>query len=130
MAMEQLTLESLTRFRGGMINDQVNDALRRCFDDIDQRGSLKTKRSVTIKLEFKPTDDVDETEISASVAIKIPAECLSRRVRKLRNKNSFGFFEDTDSVDADPRQETLPYGDDDDEPAARFADDEEEDWQE
>lgn len=116
--MEKLTLESLPQFDDGSVAIAVNQAITNCYHDCRDRPGMKTKRSVTIQIDFVPVLDphdpstLTNAEVTVQVNSKCPAKGVTKQVKCVPKKAGFGFNTDTDNVSFDPDQTTLPYKED------------------
>ncbi|WP_424685110.1 replication terminator protein [Enterococcus sp.] len=72
----------LSDLAGGAIQEKLNGELEKIFANIHDPNTLATvKRSVTIKLEFKPDDNRQVVTVSADFSVKLsPVEGVSTTV--------------------------------------------------
>lgn len=107
-----LRTATLPDFKDGLAAQVIDDALTQVYQDIVDRPRLYKKRKVTVTFEFAPLeDDPNEVDIDITTKVSVPAQALSRRVKRVTRARGFGFESDTDSNDHDPAQRRLPLDD-------------------
>ena len=85
---KDLSIENLC---GGAVNERINRALRKVSDNIlDPNTDAKKKRSITLQLTFKPSEnDREEVAVEANVTMKlVPEEGVSTQFFINRDLNN------------------------------------------
>lgn len=103
MGKEKFGAEAISRMDDGRVRAAIDRAIQECASDIDDRGEDGAKRSVTIKIEFKPVlfeGKLDSVETEMTVDSSIPVRrsrpySMSTRM----HGGKIGFLYNEDSAD-------------------------------
>lgn len=104
--MEQISIETL---RGGALMEAANHALAQVLLNIsDPNTPAKAKRSVVIKIEFKPNEDRDLADIAATVEPKLAAPKAIETGMSIGTDRDLNPVATEWSTSLDPKQHVMP----------------------
>lgn len=109
MADKKLTLATIPAIDGGKIEAQINKTIAQAYDDMVQRPGDKSKRVVSIDVEFTPVPDQDGSLESVGVEFKMDIKIPARRSRVYSMAPHHGAkgLVFNDAAPENPRQRTL-----------------------
>jgi len=117
--MKKFSLAELPHYDGGSAAILIDEAMNRCYHDMQDRPHLKKPRKVTIEIIFKPKEssdagDLETVETDIAVKHTVPPKKARQNVLAAsRQLTGLGFEPDTTVAKFDHNQKTLPLGDGD-----------------